>query len=267
MAASAQSKWDEVHSHAREAFAAADAAGGAVGVVTDGETHAAGFGVTNVEHPLDVTTTTLFQIGSISKTVTAMGMLRLVESGALALDAPLRTYVPGFRVRDTAASEHATLKHLLTHTAGWTGDYFADTGEGADAARRYVDGMGLLDQLAPLGEFYSYNNAGFYLAGRIIEAVTDEPYEVAARRLVLDPIGMRNAHFRPQDVMTHRFASGHAPSDDGPTVARPWALPRAAWPAGGLACDIGDLLRLGRFALGDGSTDGASAWSARPVWR
>jgi CubicO group peptidase (beta-lactamase class C family) len=102
---------------------------------------------------------------------------------------------------------------------------------------------------------YSYNNAGFYLAGRVVEVVTGNAFETVARELVLESIGMERAYMAPLDVMTHRFASGHTAGDDGPKVARRWDLPRAAWPAGGLACGIDDLLRYGRFALGDGATE------------
>lgn len=256
MASSPAEQWDDLRDYATGLFEGRDAVGGVIGIVADGETHSAGFGVTNLEHPLDVTTDTLFQIGSITKTITATVILSLVELGKLDLDARVRAYLPDFRVQDDEASEDATLRHLLTHTAGWTGDFFADTGDGDDAARRYVGEMTALEQLAPIGEVYSYNNAGFYLAGRVIEAVTDQTYETVTRELVLDPVGMGRAHFRPHDVMTHRFAAGHTSSDDGPKVARRWDLPRAAWPAGGLVCSVDDLLRYGRFALGNGATEG-----------
>ncbi len=255
MSGSVAEKWAAIRDAATGILERSDAAGASIGLVMDGQEFSAGFGVTHVQHPLDVTTDTLFQIGSITKTITAIAMVRLAEQGELDLDAPIRAYVPGFRVRDREASERATLRHVLTHTGGWTGDCFADTGEGADASERYVQQMADLAQLAPLGAVYSYNNAGFYLAGHIIERVTGDAYDAVVRNLVLDPLGLRDAHFRPQDVMTHRFASGHVASDAGPEVARPWHLPRAAWPAGGLVCSIDDLLRLGRFALGDGATD------------
>ncbi|MBT3268481.1 beta-lactamase family protein [Candidatus Poribacteria bacterium] len=255
MAPNAQTRWDDLRDYAERLFLSKDAVGGAIGVVADGETSSAGFGVTNAEHPLDVTTDTLFQIGSITKTITATVMMRLVEQGKLDLDATVRTYLPEFRVRDEEASQRATLRSLLTHTAGWTGDFFADTGQGEDASRRYVEQMADLEQLAPLGEVYSYNNAGFYLAGRIVEVVTGNAFETVARELVLEPIGMERAYMAPLDVMTHRFASGHTAGDDGPKVARRWDLPRAAWPAGGVACSIDDLLQYGRFALGDGTTE------------
>ncbi|NIP34966.1 MAG: serine hydrolase, partial [Thermoplasmata archaeon] len=96
--------------------------GVAVGVLHGDETFTEGLGVTNVDHPIAVDETTLFQIGSITKTFVGTLAMRLVETGKLELDAPIRTYLPDFRVLDEEASEKATMRHLFTHTAGWVGD-------------------------------------------------------------------------------------------------------------------------------------------------
>ena len=97
--------------------------GVALGVLRDGKTVIRGFGVTSVEDPLPVTAGTIFPLASISKTVTAMAVMRLVEQGKLDLRAPVRTYLPDFRVQDEAASRDVTVWHLLTHLGGWEGRY------------------------------------------------------------------------------------------------------------------------------------------------
>src|SRR5262249_45092444 len=86
--------------------------GGALGVLQDGETQTAGYGVTNVENPLPVTPDTLFQIGSITKTFTATAAMRLAEQGRLDLDAPVRRYLPDLRLADDAAAANVTMRHL-----------------------------------------------------------------------------------------------------------------------------------------------------------
>ena len=88
--------------------------------------------------------------------------MRLVESGVLDLDAPIRNYLPDFRMRDADVTARVTMRHLMTHTGGWEGDYFLDTGDGDDALERYVAAMAELPQLTPLGTQWSYNNAAFY---------------------------------------------------------------------------------------------------------
>jgi CubicO group peptidase (beta-lactamase class C family) len=226
-----------------------------VGVFHEGETCTAGFGVTNIEHPLDVTTETLFQIGSITKTFTTMVTLRLVEMGKLDLDATVRTYIPDFKVADENASAKATVRHLLTHTGGWEGDFFEDPGPGSEALTKYVTNMAKLVQIAPVGMIYSYNNAGFVLAGRIIEVVTGKPYEEVLKEFVLEPLGLARCYFDAGDIITHRFVVGHDEEDEKVKVARPWPLGRFAYPAGGIVCDVHTLLRYGCFHLGDGTTE------------
>src|SRR5256885_14712118 len=93
--------------------------GVAVGLIADGEESASGFGVTNVDHPLAVDADKLFQIGSITKTVTATALMRLVEDGVVALDVPVRTYVPELRLLDDGGAAAVTLRHLLTRVGGW----------------------------------------------------------------------------------------------------------------------------------------------------
>ncbi len=228
-----------------------------VGVYHEGQEQIAGFGVTSVENPLPVTPGTLFQVGSITKTFTTTALLRLVEMGRLELDKPVRIYLPDLRLFDESVAARVTLRHLLTHTAGWLGDYFNDFGPGDDALAKIVASLVDLPQLTPLGEVWSYNNAAFYVAGRLIEIVTGEPYETALQELVLDPLGLGNSYFFADDVITHRFVVGHEVAVDGgkrtPLVARPWPIGRAGNSIGGLVSTVGDLFRYARFHMGDGT--------------
>lgn len=247
-----KSKWDQLCEFTEGTRQAKKVPGTVVGIFHNGQVRAAGFGVTNLEHPSEVTDETLFQIGSITKTFTGTLMMKLVVDGLIDLDATVRTYLPEFKVADTEVSETVTIWHLLTHTSGWFGDFFHDTGPGDDAAAKYVADMADLEQLAPMGEVWSYNNAGFYLVGRIIEVVTGMSYQQALREMVLEPLGLKNTFFDPGDVITHLFASGH----NGGEVARPWPLPRAAYPAGGISCSVHDLLAFAKFHMGiDGNAE------------
>jgi CubicO group peptidase (beta-lactamase class C family) len=251
-------KFEALCEHVQETMESKGVPGVAVGVLHTGETFIAGFGVTNVDHPLDVTENTLFQIGSITKTFTCTAVMRLVEMNELDLDATVRTYIPEFRVADEDASAGVTVRHLLTHMEGWAGDFFHDTGAGDDALARYVADMGDLEQIAPLGAVWSYNNSGFSVAGRLIEVVTDKSYEEALKEVVLGPLGLERCFFGADDVITHRFAVGHRGEGGSAAVARPWPLPRYAHAMGGIVCPVGELLRYARFHMGDGrAEDGA----------
>ena len=230
--------------------------GAAAGVLLDGREDYAFHGVTSVENPLPVDAGTLFQIGSTTKTFTATALMRLAEQGRVELSAPVRRYVPELRVRDERAAEQVTVLQLLNHTAGWAGDHLVDTGDGDDALARYVESMAGLEQVSPPGTYGSYNNASFSLAGRVVEKVTGQPYEAALQELVLGPLGLEWTFIWPADVMSRRFAAGHVQRVGRPRVARPWRLPRAIHPAGGIASTAADQLRYARFHLGDGTGAG-----------
>jgi CubicO group peptidase (beta-lactamase class C family) len=250
---SSESRWARLDGLVPQLIKATGVPGVVVGVVHGDEILTGGWGVTSIDNPLLVTDDTLFQIGSITKTFVGTAMMRLVEAGKVELDAPVRTYLPDFRVSDEAASAGATVRHLLTHTSGWAGDYFHDTGAGDDALARYVADMAELPQTTPLGDWWSYNNAGFSLAGRVIEVVCDQSFEEALSELVLEPLGLAHSFLDPGKVMTHRFAVGHNIAEDGVAhLARPWPLVRSAYPAGGLVCHVHDLLRYARSHLGTG---------------
>jgi CubicO group peptidase (beta-lactamase class C family) len=237
--------------------------GVAVGVWAGGEEQYVCHGVTSIESPVAVDEHTLFQIGSTGKTFTASAIMRLVERGRVDLGAPVRTYLPGLKLKDEDVAARVTVLHLLNHTAGWNGDFFEDTGWGDDALARYVDKMAELDQVSPLGATASYNNAALALAGRVIEVVTGQTYEDAIRELLLEPLGMRESFFHVNDVMTRRYATGHVNRDAAIEVARPWKMPRSSSPMGGLVSTARDQVRWARFHLGDGTARGGDRVLAR----
>jgi CubicO group peptidase (beta-lactamase class C family) len=247
-----ESKWDLLDKLIQATLVAEKVPGAAVGIYNNGEIHAVGHGITNINHPLPVTAETLFQVGSISKTFTATIILRLVEMGKLALEAPVRAYIPDFKVADEDASSRVTVKDLLTHMGGWAGDFFHDTGPGDDALFKYMRDMARLDQIAPLKTVWSYNNSAFYLAGYLIEVILGKSYQEVLKEMMLEPLDLRHCYLDPGDLITHRFAVGHELVDGEVQVARPWTLPRSLYPAGGIVTNVLDLLQYAQFQLGDG---------------
>jgi len=238
----------------RERMAELGVPGVAVAVHRDGEEYIDAFGVTNVSHPLDVDENTLFQVGSTTKTLTALVALRLVQEGRADLDEPVKTYLPDLELASLEVTNHVTLRHLLTHTAGFDGDFFDDFGPGDDALACCVERMRDLPQVTPLGKVWNYNNAGFALAGHVIEAITGLTFELATRQVVLEPLGMDHSCYLASEAITHGVAVGHATTDAGPTVMTPWQLPRSINPAGGLISSARDQLTYATFHLGDGTS-------------
>jgi len=248
-----QEKFQELTQLAAQEMERLKIPGIAIGLLVNGEEYTVGLGITSISNPLPVTTTTLFQIGSTTKTITATVIMRLVEQGKLSLDDRVRKYLPDFKVQDEDAAANVTILQLLNHTAGWVGDIFTDTGDGDDALQKYVEKMADVAQVSPLGEVYNYNNASFNIAGRVIEVVTGQTFEAAVRELVLEPLGMSNSFFFPAEVMLRRFVVGHNRKGDDVIIAQPWEMIRANKPAGGLISDVHDQLKYARFHMGDGT--------------
>ena len=228
--------------------------GVAIGVWHKGREHSDGFGITSIENPLPVTSDTLFQVGSISKTFTGTLIMQLAEQGKVNLDAPVRTYIKDLKLSDKAVEKQVTVRHLLTHTGGWVGDYFNDFGNGNDALARRVKDIAHLPQVMPLGKIWSYNNTGFNIASRLIEVVTGKPYEQATQEMLLDPVGLKMSFFFPSDLLiTYRFAMGHYNDNKKTFVSRPWAIGRAGNGVGGVVSTVKDLLAYARFHMGNGN--------------
>jgi CubicO group peptidase (beta-lactamase class C family) len=225
--------------------------GVALGIISGGDVSIRGLGVTNVEDPLPVTPHTVFPIASISKTFAATAMMRLVEQGKVDLHAPVRTYLPDFRVRDEAASRDVTVWHLLTHLGGWEGQVSGPE-RGTETLKNFVGSITDLMQVAPPGKAWSYNNAGFSIAGRVIETVTGTSINRALSDLVFKPLGLEHAGTTAGDFIVNRFAAGHTTRDGKTTLQRPFS-PSTSVTAGGVGLCITDLLAYARFHMGDGT--------------
>ena len=226
--------------------------GVAIGIFDNGTVTARGLGVTNVDDPLPVTEHTVFPIASISKTFAATMMMRLVEQGKVDLQAPVRKYLPEFKVRDEAVSGDVTVWNLLTHTAGWEGQV-SGPDRGEDTLRNFVATvMPDLMQVAPPSAAWSYNNAGFSVSGRVIEAVTGTSINRAVRDLVFNPLGLNHAGTTAGEFIVNRFAAGHSVKGDLAVLQRPFS-PSVSVTAGGVGLCITDLLDYAKFHLGDGT--------------
>lgn len=190
--------------------------GASLAVWAQGKLGEAAAGVVNLETEVPTTTDTLFQIGSITKLYTAVLCLQLVEEGKLALDEPVRTWLPEFRVADAETSARLTPRHLLAHTSGMEGDFFIDAGRGEDRIARFVAMLGSLGQIHPMGAMFSYCNAGFVVLGRLVEVAGGEIWDKAIRRRIAKPLGTPAFSTLPEQAMRYLTAIGH--------LGRPGAL-------------------------------------------
>ena len=239
---------------AEAAMAAHVVPGVAIGLLDADGPRAHVFGITNVDHPLPIDADTVFEIASITKTMTATVAARLASEGKLELDAPVRRYLTDLRTLDPVVADRVTVRDLFTHTAGWFGEYLTPTGSGDDALARGVAQLATLEMVSPVGLF-SYNNVSLTVAGRIIEVVTDMSYQSAMRELLFEPLEMTRTTFSAEDILYERLAAGHTVRAGAAVRVRAQlSKGRVTDPAGGVRSTVNDLLRYARFHLGDGTT-------------
>ena len=208
-------------------MAALHVPGISVAVIHDGKiAWARGFGVTKVGGP-PVTENTLFQAGSISKPVTAMAVLRLVQEGRLNLDADVNGYLKNWKLPDNefTAQKKVTLRGLLSHTAGVTVHGFPGYANGAPVPSlvQVLDGgkpantPAIRVDIVP-GTIWRYSGGGYVITQQLLLDMTGKPFPVFMHDTVLGPLGMTHSTYE-QPLPTYRQGEAATPYDeDGKAV-------------------------------------------------
>jgi CubicO group peptidase (beta-lactamase class C family) len=173
--------------------------GAAVSVVADGrQIFAKGYGLaeTENEHPIVAERTTL-HINSVSKLFTATAVMQLVEQGKLDLDTDVNEYLTEFKIRDTYPGNPVTLRHLLTHTAGFEDPLIEldreSGGDSPDLGEYLADRQP--ERVRPPGQVHSYSDYGFELAGYLVQVRSGVPFERYVEQQIFAPLGMTNTMF------------------------------------------------------------------------
>ena len=226
------------------------------------------------EHKSFMRVDSIFWIASMSKPITAIAVLMLMEDGELSLDDPIAKYVPELAGLKTADGKtpRITIRHLLTHTSGMG----EATDEESKTARTLSD---LIPAFAskPLafeaGSKWQYSQSGILTLGRIVEIVSGVPFEVFLRNHIFDPLGMKDTTFylseaqMPRWVIPARRESDQlVPAEIGLLNGHPptW---RGHYPAsnGGLFSTAPDYTRLAQMLLNGGALDGRRYLTADSV--
>jgi len=237
----------------------------------------------------------IFRIYSMTKTVTTVAVLMLVEEGKLALDAPLSRYLPGFEHpqvmtnRDAnqpqlrAADKPITLHALLTHTAGYPAGLQGDEAavqrmeqidpHGARDLRGFAERMSHVPLAADPDTRFGYDGASLELAARVVEVVSGEPFERFLQQRIFGPLAMRDTGFdvpaakRARVVdLTTMGKDGKLRIADGPSAAHPGARLNAyASGAGGLYSTAADYARFAQMLLDGGTLEGHALLKRKTV--
>ena len=188
------------------------------GIVIDGRlAHVGVTGYRDVASRAPVDSGTVFRIASMTKSFTAMAVLKLRDEGKLSLDDPAERWVPELRVLKypTTDSPRITIRHLLSHAEGfpednpWGDQQLAVTDQ--EMSRMMRDGIPFSN--AP-GVAYEYSNYGFAILGRIVTRVSGVPYRRYIADHVLRPLGMTSTTLEPASVPKERLAQGYRWEDE-----------------------------------------------------
>lgn len=230
----------------------------------DDERYAEGFGARDIETNAPATPDTLYGMGSITKSLTALAIVQLVEERLLSVDDAVNTYVDHYA---DAPGEPITIEELLSHTSGMPAidpGLLTQTFEGvpagvadeADRKRLIRDST----EFRVTGEDrFLYYNTGYDILGAVVEAVDGRPYAEYVREEILDPLGMDRSTFNREPFETDEDTmTGYRPGDDDESPEpTPFPFEEFIHPAGGLVSSVRELSRYLRAMITDGTFDGA----------
>lgn len=222
--------------------------GAVVAIIENGDVVLSkGYGLADRASGRAMTNKTLLAAGSLSKNLTSLGVLRLVERGDLALKDRLIDAAPSIEIDNPWRDRNPILiEHLLEHTAGIEGSTYFEYGFNRPGVSpsEYAELMaGKIAVRWPPGYFYSYANPGHTLAAFAMESACDCAFDDFMAEEVFAPIGMTDAAFNLRDEDTARLAKSYR--SDGETPAARWFM--AIRPSGSLLVTIDDLAELVQF--------------------
>lgn len=206
-----------------------------------------GVGTIDLENDVPATGSSVYNIGSVSKVITAIAVMQLVERGAVALDDDIRKYVPQFPEKGATIS----IRNLLTHTSGirhYKPTDFPGTPDNENIRPDFgwAEGVRLFAAdplLFPPGKEYSYSSYGVNLLQGVVEKASGEPFETYVRTHIWEPSGAASGSFDvPERIVPHRARSYRVVA--GKTLNYPYNDLRYKFASGGMIASAEDLVRV-----------------------
>lgn len=188
---------------------------------------------------------TPFFIGSLTKSITALAVMQLVEAGKVELDAPVRCYLPWFQVADSQASEQMTVRYLLNQTSGLSQVVgmtpLAEFDDSPDAVERQARKLATFQPPRLPGAAWEYSNANYNLLGLIVEAASGESYTTYLQNHIFTPLEMHHSHTTKASAQQDGLAVGHRMWFGIPVAAPDLPVPGGSLPSGQLAASAEDM--------------------------
>ena len=215
-----------------------------------------------------VTPQTPFVIGSTAKSFTALAIMQLVEEGEVELDAPVKRYIPWFRLADEEVSSRITVRHLLNQTSGLPAEpgttYLLREDPSPGALEKEVRTLKNMELERPPGSSFEYNNMNYSVLGLIVQEVSGEPYERYIEKHIFSPLKMENSFADYLEAKENGLAQGHRYWFGIPRPAEMF-YNRGATPAGYLSSSAEDMAHYLIAQLNGGTYDGARVLSPEGV--
>jgi CubicO group peptidase (beta-lactamase class C family) len=242
-----------------------DAPGLAVSVVKDGKVVLEkGYGLRKVGAPAKIDERTLFAIGSISKSVTAMALGLLVDEGKISWDDPVTQYLPYFQLADPYASRELTIRDLLIHRSGLPDFSGGILWYGADYSRE--EALKRVRFIKPATSFrstFAYQSVTYMAAGEIVRAVTGKSWDDFIRDRIFAPLGMKESSSLYRDLKGAKNLALPHIRVDGKTVAIGYRDSDSLGPAGSIVSNVHDMASYMRLLLAEGALDGKKLYSEK----
>lgn len=201
------------------------------------------YGFADLEHSIPVTGRSVFQICSITKPFTAMGVMLLWQDGKLSIDDPIIKYLPHF----SSSAKDVTIRQLLSHTSGIRDYDLRPETEGEKCVDNTLPDLEkwfrTLDLISPPGEKWAYQNTGYALLGRLIQKVSGKSYGEFLKERIFDPLAMSDTRMLSYESVIARRAKGYA-FENGKFVNGVHIDPEVEFASGGLVSTTTDLAKL-----------------------
>ncbi len=219
------------------------APGAAVAIIRDTSiVFLKGFGLRQVGLPDTIDVNTVFRLGSVSKSISSVLAGSLVSKHLINWDDPIVKYIPQFELKSREQAEKLTIRHVLSHTTGLPYHAYTNMIEEHLPFDTLMAYLKQVDLFGEPGQYYSYQNVGYSLIGKVVEAATHQSFEAALKENIFNPLNMRNGSASYEAIINHD------------NVAKPHYFSRRRWatvpisdtyyntaPAGGINASITDM--------------------------
>ena len=285
-----------IHQMLQRRIDASDIAGAVTLVARNGRiTHFEAHGLMDIETKKPMTKDAIFRMASMTKPITGVAIMMLVEEGKLHLTDPVSKFIPQFKDMKVAvlkagatpagpgtavppqfytvpADREITVRDLLTHTSGLVSGPIS-TAEAAKVARKptetladYIPRLGSPPLEFQPGSRWSYSpSAGFDTLGRIVEIVSGQTFDVFLKQRIFDPLGMKDTIFSPTEDRISRLASNYKKTAKGLEKVPDPGPTKYFSGAGGLRSTADDYVLFGQMLVNGGQLNGKRLLSPRTV--